>query len=125
LEPLVVKTPQEEDLLADMKLGISEELALEQYVLVPPPPIPGAYWTPSFITLNQLAMIYRLDAPKESVHERLMRELPDARWHAEEGPVRNPKKRRHTPSYLSNETYYAAPVYKMTTNNVQVPITKP
>jgi len=125
LEPLVVKTPQDDDLLADMKLGIAEELALEQYVLVPPPPIPGAYWTPSFITLNQLAMMYRLDAPKESVHERLMRELPDARWNSEEGPVRSHKKRRHIPSYLSDETYYAAPVYKPITNNFRVPTAIP
>lgn len=119
LEPLVIKTPQACDLLADMKLGISEELALEQYVFVPPPPIPGAYWTPTFITLNQLAMIYRQDSPAESIHERLMRELPATHLSAEKGPVRNPKKRRHTPSYLSDETYYAAPVYTSPTNRVQ------
>jgi hypothetical protein len=125
LEKLVVKTTREEDLLTDLKLGITEELGLEQYALVLPPPIPGAYWTPTFITLNQLTMLCRLEENKESVHDRLMRELPDAPLSTDVGPVRNPKKHHRTSSYLSEDIYYAAPVYKPATNTATVPSKKP
>jgi Putative zinc-finger len=125
LEKLVVKTTREEDLLADLKLGIIEDLGLEQYALVLPPPIPGAQWTPTFITLNQLTMLCRLEENKESVHERLMRELPDARWNTDVGPVRNLKKPRRTSSCISDDIYYAAPVYKPATNAVKESSKKP
>lgn len=118
LEPLVVPTTKEPELLVDLDLGICDELGLEKYVLVPPPFIPGAHWTPRFMTLNQLAMLNLLPGSKESVHERLMRELPEARWNSDEGPVRKSKKRRISPAYQPEIIFYAAPVYAAPTNRV-------
>jgi hypothetical protein len=119
LEPLVVPTTKAPELLADLDLGICDELGLEKYVLVPPPVIPGAHWTPRFMTLNQLAMLNLLPGSKESVHERLMRELPEAQWNLNEGPVRKFKKRRLSPAYQPEIIFYAAPVYTSPTNRVQ------
>jgi hypothetical protein len=119
LEPLVVPSTKDPELLADLDLGICKELELEKYVLVPPPLIPGAHWTPRFMTLNQLAMLNLLPGSKESVHERLMRELPEARWNLDEGPVLRSKKRRVSPAYQPEIIFYAAPVYAAPTNRVQ------
>jgi len=119
LEPLVVPATKEPELLADLDLGIRDELGLEKYVLVPPPLLPGAHWTPRFMTLNQLAMLNLLPGSTESVHERLMRELPEARWNLDEGPVRKSKKRRISPAYQPEIIFYAAPVYAAPTNRVQ------
>jgi hypothetical protein len=119
LEPLVLPPAKDPDLLADLSAGVAAELELEKYVLVPPPSIPGAHWTPRFMTLNQLAMLNLLPGSTESVHERLMRELPEAKWSLAEGPVRNPKKRRLSPAYHPEVIFYAAPVYAAPTNRVQ------
>lgn len=119
LEPLVVPTTKDPELLAGLDLGIGDELELEKYVLVPPPLLPGAHWTPKFMTLNQLAMLNLLPGSTESVHERLMRELPEARWNLEEGPVRKSKKRWISPAYQPEIIFYAAPVYTAPTNRVQ------
>lgn len=115
LEPVIVPKTPPVDLLAD--LNIAKELGLDQIAYVPPPALPGAYWTPQFVTLNQLATLQALEDRTESVHDRLMRQLPDARWDAQVGPLRKPKKSRQG-SPLYGPAVYASPRHSGPTNNV-------
>ena len=115
LEPLVMPSVQTNDLFAD--LNIVNELKLAEIGEVHMPPLPGGYWTPQFMTLNQLAMWHALDKEAESVHERLMRQLPDARWDSPANPLRRPKKERRYPTAYG-PTLLAAPRYESSTNKM-------
>jgi len=113
LEPLTMISEQEPDLIA--KLNIVEELGLANITDVPLPALPGIAWGPQFITLNQLAMWQALDNRAESMHERLMRELPEAHWEPDKGPLRRPKKTRSSrPAY--GPTLLASPRHEDSTN---------
>lgn len=115
LEPLVMPSDKAHDPYAG--LNIVDELKLAEIGEVPIPPLPGCYWTPQFITLNQLAMWHELDTEKESVHDRLMRQLPDARWDSLADPLRRPKKeRRYSTPY--GPTLFASPRQESPTNKM-------
>jgi hypothetical protein len=113
LEPLVMPAEKPYDPYSD--LNIVEELRLAEINEVPVPPLPGGYWTPRFMTINQLAMLHAFDKGNETVHERLMRQLPDARWDVNAGSVRRPGKPRQTP-VTYGPTLLASPRYGGATN---------
>jgi hypothetical protein len=122
LEPVVLPKTPELDLLAD--LNIAKDLGLEQITYVPPPALPGAYWTPKFVTLNQLATLHSMVDHPESVHDRLMRQLPEARWDAQVGPLCKPPRSRQ-PRPLYGPTVYASPRYSEVINSVKTSEAQP
>ena len=115
LEPLVYPSNKEADLFA--KLNIVDELGLTNIDEVLIPALSGYDWTPQFVTLNQLAMWQALDKGSESVHDKLMRELPDARWDLHAGPLRRLKK-THQSAVSYGPTVYASPRYEGSTNTM-------
>lgn len=115
LEPLVMPPDKAHDPFAG--LNIVEELRLADIDEVTMPALPGGYWTPQFITLNQLAMWHALDKETESVHDRLMRQLPDATWdNVADPPRRQKKERRYSTAY--GPTLFASPRYESSTNKM-------
>ncbi len=115
LEPLVYPSMKEADVLA--KLNIVDELGLTNIDEVLIPALSGYDWTPQFVTLNQLAMWQALDKGLESVHDKLMRELPDARWDLHAVPLRRLKK-AHQAAVSYGPTVYASPRYTDSTNTM-------
>jgi hypothetical protein len=114
LDPVVMPSVKTSDLFAD--LNIVEELRLAEIGEVPMPALPGGYWSPQFMTLNQLAMWHAFGKERETVHDRLMRQLPDARWDSSADPLRrSPKGRHYPPAY--GPTVFAAPRYESSTNS--------
>ena len=115
LEPLVMPSGKSHDPFAD--LNIVEELRLAEIDEVTMPALPGGYWTPQFMTLNQLAMWHALDKKSESVHDQLMRQLPDARGDSLAAPLwRSPKGRHYLPAF--GPTVFASPRYERSTNSM-------
>jgi hypothetical protein len=115
LEPLVMPSGKPQDPFAH--LNIVDELRLADIDEVPMPALSGYDWTPQFMTLNQLAMWQALGKGSESVHDKLMRELPDARWDLHAGPLRRLKK-THQSAVSYGPTVYASPRYEGSTNTM-------
>jgi hypothetical protein len=120
LEPL--EMPAEKPYDPFSGLNIVEELRLAEINEVPVPPLPGGYWTPRFMTINQMAMLHTLGKGSETMHERLMRQLPEARWDLNPGSVRQPRKPRQ-PAVPYGPTLLASPRYGGSTNQMSGTLT--
>jgi hypothetical protein len=113
LEPVVMPSTPKTDLLAQW--NVVAELGLADIEDVPLPLLPGSLYLPQFVTLDQLALWQAYDKRPEAVHDRLMRELPDAQPGPDTGPIRRPRKTR--PSHpVYGPTMLASPRYKAATN---------
>lgn len=121
LEPLVMPSGKSHDPVFD--LNIVEELGLAEIDEVTMPPLPGGYWAPQFMTLNQLAMWHALDKETESVHDRLMRLLPEAYENLPVDSFRRHRKKRPSKA-VYGPTLFASPHHESSTNRVSSALEK-